>query len=37
VPLNLVPTQGTRVRTSLCEFPHSLELAPLAQPIGQLL
>ena len=37
VPYVLVPTQGTRIRTSQCGFPHSLELAPLAQPIGQLL
>ncbi len=37
VPYFLAPTQGTRVKTSLCEFPHSRELAPLAQPIGQLL
>jgi hypothetical protein len=37
VPLDLDLTQGTRVTSSLCAFPHSRELAPLAQPIGQLL
>jgi hypothetical protein len=37
VPYFLVPTQGTRIETSQCRFPYSLELAPLAQPIGLLL
>jgi len=37
VPYFLVPIQGTRIETSQCELPYSRELAPLAQPIGQLL
>jgi hypothetical protein len=37
VPYFLVPNQGTRIRTSQCEYPYSFELAPIAQPIGQLL
>ncbi len=37
VPYFLIPIQGTRIRTSQCRFPYSRELAPLAQPIGQLL
>ena len=37
VPYRLVPTQGTRIRTSQCEYPYSFGLAPITQPIGQLL
>ena len=35
VPLDLAVAQGTRAAASQCRLPCSLELAPLARPIGQ--